>query len=394
MALAYIILFSEYTQVEMLVDLRSELENAFNSSVYMSDNNDILVGLNDSDTVDFTYVYDIYRLMGLINDKENRCNYSLVYTGLKYSATSATEEKILELFLGIDSGFYAVKNSKLHLTFFNGLHGSSHGHASNGNISLTYDNEPIIINTGRYTYLESDIRLELKGENSQNSVSLRNSPATIIDGSWSYKKLANPLAHQLIEKNNNIIIEGSWAGTNGKYCYVIERKIVYMKDIEAIVIFDHITNPKGPIEITYCLSPEVEIDHEGDHLILNDQLVIWSSDAKIELQEQVYSPRYNEKLKSKKVVLTQKVDQEYYSNITAIVPKRMQCFSKKAKQTQSIDYSDYIKGLELKDGDYKKEIYFMTQDVVKGDKLFINDDGVKFYGKINIVDNDKMIRLR
>ena len=100
-------------------------------------------------------------------------------------------------FDGIASGMFTTRSNwdvDANFTMFtNGSLGSAHGHADNLHISTVYNGDPVLIDSGRYTYREDDPqRIELKAMAAHNSVILDDQDASVPTGSWTYRQFVNP----------------------------------------------------------------------------------------------------------------------------------------------------------------------------------------------------------
>lgn len=63
MTYVYLLQISEYLEISLPLDLRTKLKIPILSTYYITDNQDVLNPINDSDHVNFRYVYDSYRNM-------------------------------------------------------------------------------------------------------------------------------------------------------------------------------------------------------------------------------------------------------------------------------------------------------------------------------------------
>ncbi len=60
MTYVYLLQISEYLEISLPLDLRTKLKIPILSTYYIADNQDVLNPINDSDHVNFRYVYDSY----------------------------------------------------------------------------------------------------------------------------------------------------------------------------------------------------------------------------------------------------------------------------------------------------------------------------------------------
>lgn len=82
MTFVYLLQISEYLEVQLPLDLRMKLKTPIFSTHYLADNQDILNPINDSDHVNFHYVYDIYRKLGFIFEPSMTANMARLWTGI------------------------------------------------------------------------------------------------------------------------------------------------------------------------------------------------------------------------------------------------------------------------------------------------------------------------
>ena len=96
-----------------------------------------------------------------------------------------------------DSGNYmlwdGVGTDAGMLHFHCGSLGSGHGHADLLHIDLTYNSETILSDSGRYTYVDSEIRKTLKHPSAHNTVLVDETDFTVYKSSWSYSSIAEPI---------------------------------------------------------------------------------------------------------------------------------------------------------------------------------------------------------
>ena len=102
------------------------------TTYYLSNDKNELLALNDSDTVDFSWVQSYYHLLGfdsVCSDYET----GLIFAGNNFSKQHHV--RFNDFFFDEVAGLAVVKKNDLYFTLFCGMHGSSHGHASQGGIS-------------------------------------------------------------------------------------------------------------------------------------------------------------------------------------------------------------------------------------------------------------------
>ncbi|WP_312845305.1 heparinase II/III domain-containing protein [Enterococcus faecalis] len=127
MTYVYLLQISEYLEISLPLDLRTKLKIPILSTYYIADNQDVLNPINDSDHVNFRYVYDSYRNMK--KELGKHCSQR-------------------NFFRGESSGLMFYKTEDIYFTLFNGLYGSSHGHVSTGSFTLQLQSDEMMRNSG------------------------------------------------------------------------------------------------------------------------------------------------------------------------------------------------------------------------------------------------------
>lgn len=96
-----------------------------------------------------------------------------------------------------DSGNYMIwdgtgENAGM-MHFHCGSLGGGHGHADLLHMDLVYNSESILIDSGRYTYVEGDIRKKLKSPNAHNTITINSTDFTKYESTWGYSLIAQPI---------------------------------------------------------------------------------------------------------------------------------------------------------------------------------------------------------
>nr|WP_242835147.1 heparinase II/III family protein [Clostridium sartagoforme] len=138
---------------------------------------------------------------------------------------------------------------------FNGRHGSGHGHASLGSVTISLNKEDLIGDPGRFTYQQdSVIRSSLKRQWMHNTVDVDNKEGFIINGAWSYDEIQDPISNNYVQDGNYIVLESSWVGKSinklknkkdiqGEELYIIKRTVFIQSEMNIVIIFTNIEYP-------------------------------------------------------------------------------------------------------------------------------------------------------
>ncbi|MGH2216873.1 heparinase II/III domain-containing protein, partial [Enterococcus faecalis] len=159
MTYVYLLQISEYLEISLPLDLRTKLKIPILSTYYITDNQDVLNPINDSDHVNFRYVYDSYRNMK--KELGKHCSQR-------------------NFFRGESSGLVFYKTEDIYFTLFNGLHGSSHGHASTGSFTLQLQGDDLISDSGCYSYVNKAEWLQPKECDSHNTMFIAENSHTLV----------------------------------------------------------------------------------------------------------------------------------------------------------------------------------------------------------------------
>lgn len=391
---AYILQVSEILSIKLPINLREKLEIFVRSAYYMCDQKDYLLALNDSDYVDFSYVYDFYRGIGLLNDKDQeqlKKIKSEILLGNYYleKLSDYEEKKYSKNFFDNVGGLAVVKDKDYYFTCFNGLHGSSHGQSSQGAMTFTYKGEPILIDCGRYSYTECEERITLNKDISHNTVTFKNLKGTVIKNSWEYESLLEPLGMDMKNEKDFSYVEMLWLSKNEADMAIFRRNIFLFKDIKTLVIVDDVkTNHNDDLEVYFHLDKKYDVKLENN--ILKTENVMIYSDGNIETFDFYHSPRYN-KLEDHTVV---KIKNNNFSTTVISLEKELKVVNIPVYQNNQSKEFELCKGIKLNLLDKTKEIYVNSQEIVKHDKLLVGDNNHLFYGNVVIFENNNRIRVK
>lgn len=411
-ALLYLVLVSNYLEVELPFALDQKLKKPIKSSYYYANNKDVTVPLNDSDRVNLNYVYNIYRHMDYLESIPTN-NNSLLYVGSLYEFKEylPKQKKNNEIFIGSSSGFYSYKDEETYFTVFNGLHGSGHAHASHGSFTLDVNSRPILIDSGRYTYAEHPHRINLKKEQAHNSISVKYYPATKIKNSWGFDKLAKPLSHNYKDTQYGPLFHMSWTGRGPlSSLYVIERTILYIREFKTFIFYDSIQKNHlvpSSIEVNFNLDKSIRTINKSNnivHFYVNDlEMKLWAKKSNYKITEQIMSEIYNYKSKHKRVTNSLRVFDKTTGiiNILSLDPnlkitneKALQNNKSKVK-TLLLEKINYVDGIKIQNDTKYLKLFFLNKEVLRGGNYFSTLENEGFYGLINIIEPDgKAVRLK
>ena len=155
---------------------------------------------------------------------------ALVYEAMERRAPSS----LLSAFP--DGGHVILRNGGLYLSFKNGPIGAGHSHADQTHIDLCSDGEDILIDPGRYTYVDKPERYEFKDSHAHNVVTLDGMDSYVKKDSWEYSKMSESCGLRWKEKNGMAFIMGGHLGYIFSSSFV-SRKIVVI-DPSTVAVID------------------------------------------------------------------------------------------------------------------------------------------------------------
>lgn len=130
---------------------------------------------------------------------------------------------------GEDSGMYTLRSSwdkdASFTMFTNGSLGSGHGHSDNLHLSVCYQGDPVLIDSGRFTYREDHpLRVQLKGMAAHNGVMIDDKSYCVPSDSWGYADFGLPLKNYVRHAGNLHYFEGAMLGHDPLQVWV--RKVI------------------------------------------------------------------------------------------------------------------------------------------------------------------------
>ena len=121
---------------------------------------------------------------------------------------------------------WGTDGSLLH--FHCGDTGGGHGHADKLHVDLVLNGEDILIDSGRYTYVDGDVRYALKGPYAHNVTVVDHLPFSPCKDSWINQSLCTCLKQQYFEGKTGAFVEGSHTGYLSQGV-LSSRRIIWIK---------------------------------------------------------------------------------------------------------------------------------------------------------------------
>lgn len=137
-----------------------------------------------------------------------------------------------------DSGNYMLRGENgAYLHLHCGCLGSGHGHADLLHLDAGVAGEDVLIDSGRYTYVDSPIRRQLKLPAAHNTTRVDGADFSECVDSWGYSALAIPVKGDYTFTEQADFISGMHLGYLARGV-VVGRKVVFLKRAGLAVVFD------------------------------------------------------------------------------------------------------------------------------------------------------------
>lgn len=216
-----------------------------------------------------------------------------------------------------ESGNYMLRcrhgNRSDYLRFHCGCMGSGHGHADQLHMDLFSGEEDILIDSGRYTYVDNPVRRRLKGPAAHNTIVIDQKDFSVCANSWGYVKMAVPLKGEYKFTKEADFVSGAHLGylEDG---ILVNRKIVAVKEGIYIIADECVGTGKHQYEQYWHFSGKGKLQpvNEGRIRFTGEKATAdcFFLKGTCRLGEAEYSPEYN--LMEKAHLLT--VEQEKEGN--------------------------------------------------------------------------------
>lgn len=140
-----------------------------------------------------------------------------------------------------DSGNYLLRTSldrnAAYVHFHCGCMGSGHGHADLLHVDAGIGGEDVLIDSGRYTYVDCPIRAQLKLPAAHNTTRVDEKDFTCYVDSWSYSDIAIPIKGESCFTEVADSVSAMHLGYLERGV-VTGRKVVFLKAMDTVLICD------------------------------------------------------------------------------------------------------------------------------------------------------------
>ncbi|MFM1538783.1 heparinase II/III domain-containing protein [Helcococcus bovis] len=286
-----------------------------------------------------------------------------------------------------DSGQIFLKDKNFYLYFKNGVMGSSHTHSDLNSLCFYYKGEPIVIDSGRFTYVDCLYRNYFKSMNAHSSLIIDDECPEIVTGSWDYSRYSEPISLEFKENDIAQYIESSIRGEIKGGSYIHTRYVIKFKD-KCLFIVDKVKmKGKHKSNIRFILDDNIKELSENGLKILNEE--------RYSYKDTIISKKYNKIDKSKMIYREDFFEDELYIS-TVFYDESITIDAMKIRQTNK---KDNLKGSFIWKINDEKEysLNINTEPIITGSKILkIDQNDILTRGKCVIIDNidNKFYRIK
>ena len=136
--------------------------------------------------------------------------------------------------------------------------GGGHGHSDKLHIDLAINGEDILIDPGRYHYVDGEIRHELKNSCSHNTPSVDGKDYLVCLDSWGISGMTPAYQMPVCEKNGFRLVQGGHGGYlhNGKGNVYIQRKVLALGTDLYVVADEFFAGEEHTFQQNYHFHPD------------------------------------------------------------------------------------------------------------------------------------------
>ncbi|MGT2711446.1 alginate lyase family protein [Streptococcus oriscaviae] len=287
-----------------------------------------------------------------------------------------------------ESGHSVVKEGDSYLCFKAGPMGSAHSHSDQNSLCFYHKGQPIIIDSGRFSYRECEERYLLKSAWAHSTCILDGYSPEQIKGSWEYDTYPQFISHSYKSFEHCHWMQGVYQAKTSQGLPYWHKRQVLMVGGDLLLIVDRI-DCSGQHELTsqLILDERVTLGKER----LNDLRLYSPRD--FEVEKTIRSHRYNQQVATNKLV-KKELFQDCLLTFTLLADQVIHVKQLPVYQT---DHRLVEKGLAFSCEGKGVNVLLLLSDeeVYKGEKL-LQVEEYRLRGKCLVVDRSKqqIIRLK
>lgn len=301
-----------------------------------------------------------------------------------------------------DSGNYYMRSSwdkdAKYLYFHCGTLGSGHGHADLLHFDLSAFGEDMLIDSGRYTYIEgNNIRNMLKSCRAHNTTMVDGRDFTEIKGSWGYSRAALNLKQEFLSHEEYDYVEGAHLGYSDLEDPVFTvRKILYVKPHYFVIVDSFYCKNTHHFEQMFHFNKGRVYKDNGNRVVFEGSssklnIIPLEENIKCEIEECFISKEYN-KLESSNMLVCSHDGKGFTSFITILYPEKTgECNIINCERIElergkgEVIGKKEAEAVKININNTEEHILiFSHEEICIGSKLFVTQ-GIPSYGKVVLI---------
>lgn len=262
---------------------------------------------------DDTEIRDIMSRCALVFGREdfkhygfNNLDYNTVWlTGYgsieKYNKLESYSPEFKNAYL-TDSGNYILRENQTgisnYLCFHNGYTGGGHAHADKLHFDLMIKGREVLVDAGRYTYLNNPQRRYIKSPKAHNVCLIDNKQYLKMTSQWETENPALAVQYPCIDNEYCTLIGGAHLGYLKSKGAFVERKILHIKPDIYIVIDSFKSKFFHTYQQYFHFAPAGKVSICGEKAEFDDgyvraELHFLTPNIKLTREKSIYSSNYN-----------------------------------------------------------------------------------------------------
>lgn len=308
--------YAAYQQKNLLFpeQLLKILKAMHHCAPYFVKPNHLLLQQGDTDSI---RIDSLYQSSGLLLNSSlvdaqiaNQFDFGLVELRHQYGIQSfldkQSQKPIIKKETSLDSkitgNYYWRKDWSENADYwhiYNGTLGSGHGHAALGHIDLVLNGHDVLVDPGRFSYVDGTERRYLKSVSAHNTIEIDNRPFTLPRDSWKFSEVGLPL-NNIVDhyKDLDVVSINYLEHPADPQSPLIIRYFIWLKEYEIMIIVDAIKAPgHHTVKTRYNFASDLINKTKQDEINLKNSSIdikMVSSIEKYFLKRSLFSPRYNQ----------------------------------------------------------------------------------------------------
>lgn len=173
--------------------------------------------------------------------------------------------------------------------------GSGHGHADLLHVDVSQGGVDVLVDSGRFTYVDGPQRLALKAGSAHNTIQVDGKDCFTLTDSWLYAKRAMPLQRPMATKGDWALCEGAHLGYHP---IVVHRSVLLLAKDLVVMIDSLISDSEHTYDRYFHFSNTAEVTKATKSIsfvspTLDAKLYVDAKES-IQMEQTGYAPHYNQ----------------------------------------------------------------------------------------------------